>query len=84
MPRSNLEIRLHELRSVDRQARSAVTCGSLEQRARYKELRTEFDALEQEVEESAPVEELLERCARLLEIFRRFQHHIEPGASAAL
>ena len=84
MSLSFADFRLEELRSVSRQVRSAVAHGSLEQRARYKELRAELDALEQDVEESAAAQELDERTARLLEIFRRFQRHIEPGNYATL
>lgn len=80
---SALEHQLHALRSIARQVRSAVTSGSLEQRARYKELQEELNALEQEVEEALPVDELSERSANLLHAFRRFQRRVEPGRHVA-
>jgi hypothetical protein len=83
MSRSPLELRLNDLRFLARQLRSAVTVGSLEQRARYKELQGELDALEQEVEEAVSLAELEERSALLLAAFQRFQRHVEPGHVAA-
>lgn len=77
-------LRLDELRSIAHQLRSAVACGSLEQRARYRELRAELDALEQEFAASAAAPGLEERALRLLETCRRFQRHIEPGNYATL
>ena len=73
-----------QLRSIAVQLRSAVACGSLEQRARYRELRAELDVLEQEFEAPAAAPDLQQRALRLLEVFRRFQRHIEPGNYATL
>jgi hypothetical protein len=83
MSRSALELRLDDLRYLTRQVRSAVTGGSLEQRARYKELQGELDAIEQDVEEAAPASELEQRVNTLLAAFQRFQRHLEPGKNAA-
>jgi hypothetical protein len=83
MSRSALEHHLDDLRSVARQVRSAVTSGSLEQRARYKELQGELDSIEQDVEEAAPADELGARIATLLLTFRRFQRRVEPGKHVA-
>jgi hypothetical protein len=83
MSRSSLELHLDELRSVSRQVYSAVTNGSLEQRARYRELRTELDRLEQEVAANGSTEQLSDQARGLLAAFERFQRRIEPGDYAA-
>jgi hypothetical protein len=83
MSRSSFELRLEELRSVSTQVRSAVTNGSFEQRARYRELKLELDRLEQDTAEGFPAEQLQERAEALLAAFTRFQRRIEPGNHAA-
>lgn len=87
MSPSSLELHLEELRSVSRQVCSAVTNRSLEQRARYRELRTELDRLEQEVAVNgqAGVNDaaFVERASALLASFVRFQRRIESAGDHA-
>jgi hypothetical protein len=55
----------------------------MEQRARYKELQGELDAIEQDIEEAAPALELEARVGTLLRAFQRFRRHMEPGKTVA-
>lgn len=84
MSHDSLTFTLDQLHIVSKELRFTLRDLSMEQRARYKELASQFDELAQGAASGLDEAEITSRAARLLEAFRTFQSHLQPGDSVAL